>query len=809
MMRSLNGKWTLISEDLQIEKEVNVPGSILNDLLINNIIDDPFYRDNEHKIKKYLDYDYQYSRSFEVSIDDIKQTIELVFLGIDTIAEINVNGHLLEKTFNMHRTYRFKINDYVKVGQNKLSVLIKSPFDFMNQQRNKSQYEFLQMSYAVKNYPYIRKAHSMFGWDWGPQLPDGGIWRDVYLEIYKYGRINDVEITQKTTTERSEINVEIENVLFDEVKMSLDIYEAERLIHHQDFVGEENNELSLVIENPKLWYPRGYGDQPLYHFIIKQFYRDLLIDQKEIRYGLRNVEIIRKKDEYGESFTFAINKIKVFLKGSNYIIEDNLLSRQNRNTTKYLIDAILMGNHNAIRVWGGGIFPPDYFYELCDEAGIIVWQDLLFACSYYDMNNKDFIEEITFEIIDNLKRIRNHPSLCLICGNNENEAAIEWGAPSKDISKEMYLYQYEDLIPKLVKKIIPSIFYWPSSPSSGGGFDNPNDDARGDMHYWGVWHNDEPIEYYRKYYPRLMSEFGIQSFPHLKTISTFTTPDDLNVFSYVMESHQKNATANEKIIKYISKMFKMPSSFVNTIYLSQIIQAEGVRYCVEHLRRNIPRCMGSLYWQLNDCWPGPSWSSIDYFGRFKALHYYSKKFYAPVLLSIEEDKNAQKANIYLSNDSLNPVAGRYMWSLIDCSGVVKAQGNNEFFVEAQTSKQLETLQFDLTNDETRKYLLVVDAIDNEKNEYQNHVAFVQDKHFQFERAELKYQLTINHNDCYLELCSNKVMKYVEIDYEDQDFIFSDNFFFLKPNQKKIISWQKGNQDIIQEKIKIRSLIDSY
>ena len=371
--------------------------------------------------------------------------------------------------------------------------------------------------------------------------------------------------------------------------------------------------------------------------------------------------------------------------GANYIPEDNLLARTSFEKTEKLLKDSVEANFNMVRIWGGGHYPEDYFFDLCDRLGLIVWQDFMFACSAYQLTD-EFLDTVKKEAVDNIKRLRHHASLGIWCGNNEvEEGWVYWGWPQDPKRKTDYIKLFEFILPDIVKEHDPETFYWSSSPSSGGGFDEPRDPNRGDMHYWEVWHGLKPFTEYRKYFFRFCSEFGFQSFPALKTVESFTLPEDRNIFSHVMESHQKNSGANGKILYYLSENFLYPKDFDSLLYASQLLQAEAIKYGVEHWRRNRGRCMGSLYWQLNDCWPVASWSSIDSFGRWKALHYFAKKFYSPILLSIEEE--GKTASIHVTNETMQDVQGLIEWKLRTNTSEVLKEGLAEINVEKLSARK--------------------------------------------------------------------------------------------------------------------------
>ena len=576
---------------------------------------------------------------------------------------------------------------------------------------------------------------------------------------------------------------------------------------HQTMSGTSS--FQTIITNPQKWYPVGYGNQPLYFLKVSYSNENTILHEKTYKIGLREVHVKRENDQYGQSFTFVINGIEVFGKGADYIPEDNLLGRTNPELTRKLLTAAVEANHNMIRVWGGGIYPADYLFDICDELGIMVWQDLMFACSVYDLNDHEWTETMKEEIKDNLKRFRHHPSIVLICGNNENETAIEfWDIPNRDISKQLYVKHYETIIAPIVAEYFPQIDYWPSSPSSGKTFVQSNSDNYGDMHYWGVWHNNEPIANYRKYFPRFMSEFGIQSFPSLKTIQSFAKKDDMNIFSYIMEQHQKNNTANDKILSYIGKMFRYPKDFDSLLYVSQLIQAEGVRYGVEHWRRNYGRCMGALYWQLNDCWPVASWSGIDYFHRWKVLHYHSKKFYQPVLISILEE--GQNASIHVTNDTLEDVSGQVIWKLLDFQGVTLEEGYSLGTIKAQSAMKVAELSFNLEGHVAMERVLYTRFEMNGKVISENQVSFVPDKHLKLKKATIQSNVTVQNGLCELTLSADTFAKYVEVQLDLEDVVFSDNYFFLIPGISKTITFKTmKSADEINQLLKLRSLCDTY
>lgn len=812
---SLNGIWKMREIGQEEWVITTVPGSVMNDLLTLKKIEDPFYRDNEEKAYHIAEKDYEYKYSFTLTEEFLQQDqIVLRCEGLDTFATIYINDQEIAHTNNMHRTYELDVKEVLQKGGNGIKIQFASPVKFIEERQEKQ--PLVGVEHAIPGYPYARKAHSMFGWDWGPKIPDIGIWRSITLVGRNVGYIDDVYITQHHFEDRVNVNVKVqtERLLEEEIQLEVTVTSPDAHISTQSVqVAMDEENFLFSIEEPKLWWPKGYGDQPLYGIKITAKAAGEILDQKTFQIGLRTIEVKHEADQWGKSFEFIVNGISLFAKGANYIPEDSLIPRTSRQQTERLIQDCVEANFNMIRVWGGGYYPPDYFYELCDQYGLIVWQDFMFACSAYDVT-KEFAETVKQEVIDNVKRIRHHASLGMWCGNNEVEEGWEyWGWPERSKFRTDYIKLFEVMLPELMEDLDPETFYWPSSPSSGGGFDQPRNPDVGDMHYWDVWHGRKPFTEYRKYHFRFCSEFGFQSFPSLKTIETFTEEKDRNVFSYVMEKHQKNDGANGLILSYLSENFLYPKDFHSLLYVSQIQQAEAIKYGVEHWRRNRGRCMGSLYWQLNDCWPVASWSSIDYEGRWKALHYFAKKFYDPILLSIEEE--GPEANIYVTNDTLEDKVVTVDWKLKTKRSEILEGGTMVQEVPSLTAQKLEALSFanQLTPSEMRRvYLEAVLYIDG-KLYSTTTVLFTKVKHFEFLDPEIRYEIKEVGDTFEIQLSSASFAKYVELDLDGADCIFSENYFDLSADQNKILVVKKESlsQDLslqsFMDRLMVRSIYD--
>jgi len=666
----LNGSWKLeIPGKGYGNVSATVPGSVYHDLLTAGLIPDPFYRDNEMDALALMDHDFYYSRSFEASRELLdSDAVVLRCEGLDTIATVYINQQVVGIANNMHRIWEYDVKRALRIGENTIEIRFASPTKYIKEAYAKSVAD--GSSDAMVGFPHIRKAHCMFGWDWGPRLPDAGIWRDIAILGVDTARIRDVHVLQNHAENKVTLEV---NTHVTEISGTAPVFVTVTAPCGRVWTAQGEKAV-IEIEDPQLWWPNGLGDQPLYTVDVQL--GDGL-DSWVRRIGLRTMTVSRRKDEWGESFSHCVNGVDVFAMGADYIPEDNILPRVNPERTRRLLEDAKLANMNCVRIWGGGYYPDDFFYDICDELGLLVWQDFMFACAVYNLT-EEFEENITAEFVDNVRRLRHHPSLALWCGNNEMEDFVdkgEWVACHRQ--KADYIKMYEYIIPKVLKAEDPQAFYWPASPSSGGSFDNPQDPNRGDVHYWMVWHGLLPFTDYRNHKFRYVSEFGFQSFPCMETIESFTEPEDRNVFSYVMEKHQRNASANGRIVSYLSQMYLYPRELTDLVYASQLLQAQAMQYGVEHWRRNRGRCMGAVVWQLNDCWPVASWASIDYYGRWKALHYYEKRFFAPVLISCHEEGilsqntnvNAEpfalekSAHLNVSNETMFDFKGTAKWAL--------------------------------------------------------------------------------------------------------------------------------------------------
>lgn len=822
---TLNGTWQLSAGHRSLESvDMQIPGTVLSGLLAAGKIKDPFYRTNEDATRALFWKDYVFTRTFDVDEELLaQQHIVLVCEGLDTLAEISINGTFLAKTDNMHRTWKFQAKKLLHPGKNEIQIVFRSVLRFIEDYPYEAHKKINYIPCgSMKGNQLLRKAHSMFGWDWGPQTIDAGIFRDIYLQGYSHARIEDIRIHQQHA---KNVSVQTSITLSESVpgqKLCVELSEDGADKPLQTKLCKTNADgvaaVDFVIENPKLWWPNDYGDQPLY------IVRTTLLDEDGTslesitrRIGLRTLTISQEKDKWGNEFAFCVNGVKIFTRGGNYIPDDCLYTRITEKKLDYILESCRRAHFNCVRVWGGGYYPSDAFYDLCDEKGLIVWQDLMYACNVYDVTDA-FAENCRQETYDNVRRLRHHASLGLWCGNNEIESAWDhWGDFQKETPylRADYIRLFEEVLPKAVQEADGETFYWHSSPSSGGCFDNPDDANRGDTHYWDVWHGQKPFTDYRKYFFRFCSEFGFQSLPCAKTVNSFTLEDDRNIFSRVMESHQKNDAANGKMLYYLSENLRYPKDLTHLLYASQVLQGMAIKYGVDHWRRNRGRCMGTLYWQINDDWPAPSWSSIDYFGRWKALHYMAQKFYAPHAVSMTLEDH--RCHVYFSNESFETTEYSLTLSIRDLSGNVletyETKGNSPAF------SAIETAVVDICSWEDQKDDIFLEAVIHTKDQkvLKDVETLVPYKYLNLKNPVISTEAEETNDAFILHISSDCFAPFVALDFDDADVIFSDNFFHLTDKtvqdiivkKEDILQGHFENAEDFRKRLQILSLGTSY
>jgi beta-mannosidase len=787
-------------------------------------IPDPFWRDNELAVQWVGESDWVYERGFDVPQGLLEhQRVLLCCEGLDTLAAVHINGVEVGRADNMFRTWQFDVKPYLRAGSNRVSIDFTSPLPYIR--RRQAERRLADVSgppHQPSGRGWVRKEPCNFGWDWGPVLVTCGIWRPITLLALDRARLTGVRIQQDHSQPGRailEVTPEIarlaEGPLAARVRVSLGSVAVAQ--GEMDCAGA-CPALRLAVEDPQLWWPNGLGDQPLYDVLVELLDEaGKVVDHAERRIGLRTLRLERQPDPWGESFRFVANGVPFFAKGSDWIPADAFATRVTPARYRQLLEAAVASHQNMLRVWGGGIYESDLFYDCCDELGICVWQDMMFACATYPTFDGAFMDNVRAEAEDNIRRLRHHPCLALWCGNNELEQGLVGPAWSEtQTSWEDYSRLFDRLLPQIVQNLDPGRDYWPSSPHSPlGDRSDWNNPACGDAHLWSVWHGREPFEWYRRTGHRFVSEFGFQSFPEPRTVNAFTTPEDRNVTSYVMEHHQRSLIGNAVIMHYMLDWFRLPTSFEMTLWLSQILQGMGIQLGVEHFRRNMPRTMGALYWQLNDCWPVASWSSIDYHGRWKALHYMARRFYAPVLLSAVEESGGGMVELYLSNDLRQPQAGEVAWSLTDVQGSELAAGHVPAGMEALSSAKVAQLDLrtQLRDHGARALLLWLAYGSEGQTVCENLLTFARPKHLELAEPGIAAKVeSLGKGRFAVTVSARKPALWVWLVAEGLDAQWSDSFFHLKPAQPRRVTVLVADglsAGRLREALRAYSLVDTY
>ncbi len=851
-----------------------VPGSVHTDLMNLGLIPDPFVADNELRVQWVAERDWEYRLTFQPSPELLAQErILLVCDGLDTLADVYFNNTLLGQAGNMFRTYHWDVTELLNSGEQELRILFHSPVAYIREKQAAE--PLVSPSHSIPGGPYLRKAPCQFGWDWGPKLPTIGIWKDVRLEGYSLARLTDVHLRQQHSGDGKvtiSAAANVEQWQEAELEIRLRVTAPDGTVWEESVPLPQKAEISL--HNPQLWWPNGYGPQPLYDVEVTLWGETKLCDRRTFKLGLRSLELRQEPDEFGTSFTFVVNGVPIFAKGADWIPADSFPTRISDAHLEHLVRSAAEANMNMLRVWGGGFYEEDRFYDLCDRYGILVWQDFIFSCSIYP-DDESFFENVRAEVVENIRRLRHRASLALWCGNNEMEwgwDAWGWsGAGRREQLKKAYDRMFHHMLPEICAAEDPDHPYWPSSPSSNRRFVDPNGVRAGDTHNWEVWHGTRPFWAYREHRSRFVSEFGFQSLPPLETIRTYAEERDWNITSYIMEHHQRHEGGNGRIITYMTDHFRMPRDFESLVYLTQVLQAECVRTGVEFWRRNRRCTSGTLYWQLNDCWPVASWASLDYFGRWKALHYAARRFYAPVLLTAEEwwpglDKPEKAAisedeprrihwsmetldgeplgsgeltissrmimrllgageqhsggewkpmaSLYLINDLTTEWRGTVRWSLETMDGTQLESGSKDVSIPALSALPVERLDFSgrLTRDDCRRAVLVYELWHNGTRLSVGVLPFIPNKHLELEEPRLRYSITEKGHECELELVTEKLARFIWLALEGADVVFSDNYFDLPAGRQARVTFPRPagwSGDDIRRALRVRSLVDSF
>jgi beta-mannosidase len=828
--QNLGGKWQFRQAGTTKWLPASVPGGVHTDLLALGRIPDPFFADNELRVQWVAESDWEYRKIFpsdpkmraekKPSVANPKCSEGRQFLiceGLDTLAEVSLNGKPLGKTDNQFRSWRFDVTGALAEGENELTILFHSPLAYI---RERQLQRPLTGGGDIPGGPYLRKSPYHWGWDWGPKLPTIGIWKDIHLEACSSARLADVHVRQQHQGGKVRIiaHAEMEAWAEEPLQMQAVLVSPDGIRSEAAALVDGNSAtIEMAVAAPRLWWPSGMGAQDLYRLEIMLLSGAATLDRRVYNLGLRTIALRREPDEWGESFAFVVNGRPMFAKGADWIPADSFTTRVTDARMRALVQSAADANMNMLRVWGGGTYGEDRFYDLCDRLGILVWQDFIFACGIYP-DDEAFAENVRREAVENIRRLRHRASLALWCGNNEMEQGWSdwrWNKPDDEDNQRLkagYERMFHHLLPSIVAAEDPDRPYWPSSASSGDPFVDPNGQTRGDMHYWGVWHERKPFSAYREQLPRFASEFGFQSLPPYKTVKTFTAPEDRNLTSYVMEHRQRSGPGNKVILSQMLDAFRLPKDFAALAYLSMIQQADGIRIGVEHWRRNRNRVSGTIIWQLNDCWQAISWASLDYFGRWKALHYAARRFYAPVLLSVED--TADRRAIHVTSDLTQAWEGEVRWRLETPGGKVVESGRERLTAAPLADTPMCALDFTgRVDDGNRRDRILVCELWQSRSKVASCVSpFAPFKHLALSDPELNAAVAVKGEEIVIKVSAKKLALFVELALEGSDAVFSDNYFDLpaRTTARITVPLPAGwNAARARRALRVRSLVDSY
>ena len=839
-VQNISDGWQFKSSEEEEWASATVPGTVHTDLIQVNKIDDPFYRLNEHDQQWIDKQNWVYRTEFNIQASTLDQEfLQLDFYGLDTYAKVYLNDQLILTSDNMFRHHAVPVKGLLREASNELMVEFESPiaaglakhdsYDFLFPKSGNDLAEIGQVEGNKQVSIFSRKAGYHFGWDWGPRLVTSGIWKPISLTAWSGFRIKDVAITHELENSNAHLTAKVEAMASSSMKdqeVSAEVWiDGKRVVTQPVLLLEGSNtfHLDFEIENPELWWPNGLGEQPLYAIEVR-LVDEKSVDSKITKVGLRDIELVRDPDSMGTSFYFKVNGHPVFMKGANYIPQDIFLTRPKSEDYAFLLKSAKESNMNMIRVWGGGIYELDEFYTLCDEYGLLVWQDFMFACAVYP-GDSAFLNNVQYEAIDNIKRLRNHPSLALWCGNNESLSAWEnWGwkeqvarEESQEIADSIWR-SYEKLFHQILHEAVTTYDegrpYWTSSPSSDFGKKESYDS--GDVHYWWVWWGKKPFEDYNNAIPRFMSEYGFQSFPEFRSVQRYTAPSDYDVYSEVMTSHQRSSIGNETIEEYMLRDFRKPKDFPSFLYVSQLLQAHGLKMAIEAHRRHRDRCMGTLYWQLNDCWPVASWSSIDYFHNWKALQYRVKEAFQPYLVSHEIQNDS--LHLYVVSDELLPKEATLSMQLMDFYGKESMNASmplrTPLVIQANQSSIYHSLDMrDIEALGPLNTMLLKVQVQDVGGEIlaENTIYFTAPKALSLPKPRVKFSVQENEDEYMVVLSTDHLAKNLHITSELVGN-FSNNFFDLLPGESKMVSIPKSegsDLNSFRASIAVQTLVDSY
>jgi beta-mannosidase len=802
-----------------------VPGCIHTDLRRHELIPDPFWGSNELELQWIEERNWKYRCEFRVDDELLAhEHLDLVAEGLDTFATLRLNGREIGRTDNMFQAHRFAVKDLVRTGGNLLEIEFGSP---MTEIRRRMTPDHLpEWNDPVGGCSTVRKEQCSFGWDWGPRFATCGVYRPIRLEGWTAARFDYVRIRQVHRDGVVDLDLTAALAGRAEVRGTV-LMDGETVAEFEADGGRPAlRKLRTRIRKPRLWWPNGHGDQPLYTVKLELVRDGRVIDTWSERIGLRTVVLDRHKDEFGESFQFVVNGRPIFAKGANWIPAHAFVTEADRAMYDDLLTSAVEAHMNMIRVWGGGIYEMEDFYDLCDEKGLLVWQDFMFACALYP-GDKAFLRSVKAEAEHWVKRLANRACLALWCGNNEIEQM-----PAEILKTRRRRKAYEDVFYRVLPEAVAAYdgvtAYWPSSPHNPEGFDKGhNNENAGDSHFWDVWHARFPVKRYEEKNFRFCSEFGMQSYSSPEVAATFCRPEDFNVFGPAMENHQKNPAGNLIILDYVSRLYRFPKDYASLAYLSQLNQAYCMKVGIEHFRRSMPRTMGALYWQLNDCWPVFSWSSLEFGGKWKALHYAAKRFFAPLLLSahVPGDEKAGIGNMVKSTigvvhlhtvyDGRKKTSGVIRWSLVHIDGRVLRKGEKRVTVRPGEARRQLTLDFtrDMREHGARRIYLRI-SLETEDGQCSRDTVFLTaPKFIDLPKDPISVKVTaISGTEFDFTFRSSAFHHQVQFELEGVPHRAEENFFELYPDEPYTIRVRTARPTTaakLQKLVVTRSLSGTY
>ena len=800
---SLNGAWEAAQAGKNDWIPARVPGCIHTDLLAAGKISDPFYRDNEKSVQWIGETDWIFRRRFDADNALLSHAgVILRCEGLDTLATIRINDQELGKADNMFRTWEFDAKPFLRVGDNRIEILISSPAKFVEALEKKR-----GENRGVTGRAWLRKQPCQFGWDWAPTLITSGIWRNISLVAVDQARLDDVLILQDHST-RNRVALTVKVSAQSVVPTPPRLHARLAVLQDGKLIREKTIELAggkgegeLLVKNPKLWWPNGMGEQPLYHVRVDLLAADgRALDTCTQRIGLRTLELVDQTKDH--PLHFAVNGVAFFAKGANWIPSDAFNNRVTpERLRQYVADAAAV-NMNMLRFWGGGYYEEDALFDACDEMGLCVWTDFKFACASYPAFDANFMENVRHEACDNLKRLRHHPCIAVWCGNNEISLLVkdDWSLVS--MGRDGYDGLFKKLLAEEVKACAPQTSYVSGSPDCG------------DVHYWDVWWGARTFEAYREL-SGFMSEFGYQSYPEPRTVGSYTQAEDrTSTMSDIMKWHQRCPLGNDRIRNMTGNYFRAGKDFDSTLWISQLVQAYGIKLGAEYWRQRMPQSMGCLFWQYNDCWPVASWASVDYYGRWKTLHFAARHFYAPLMVSGLENETAGTVAIYLTSDLQISRHGQVEWRVTDLQGTLLDEGALAAEIAPRKSWVAQTLDLNsLAQQHGKKNLLIWLKLNLDGREVsRNLVTFARPKDIDLADPKLKTEISETTNGFRVKLSAGKPALWAWLSLADADARYSDNFIHLEANvpaEIEVAPQTRMTRAEFEQKLTARSLFDTY